>query len=119
MSDQNQPALPPGGDGIFHNLALRIRLIGRLLADPRISFLLKLLPFGSFLYLIIPDIAPGPIDDIAVIWLGAYLFVELCPPDIVEEHLEALTQVIPGEWHDAEEGGAEVIDSNFKSDEGE
>jgi hypothetical protein len=52
--------------------------------------LLKLLPIGSLVYLVMPDIAPGPIDDAAVIWLATYLFVELCPPDIVQEHLDAL-----------------------------
>ena len=51
---------------------------------------LKMLPIGSLAYLVIPDIAIGPIDDAAVIWLATYLFVELCPPAVVQEHLEAL-----------------------------
>lgn len=117
MSDQEQPGLPPGKGGIFQDLALRIRLIGRLLADNRISFILKLLPVGSFFYLLIPDIAPGPLDDMAIVWLGAYLFVELCPPDLVQEHIEALTQVIPGEWRDPQDVEGDMIDLEFKSDD--
>jgi hypothetical protein len=117
MSDQEQPALPPGKGGVFQDLALRIRLIGRLLADNRISFFLKLLPVGSFFYLLIPDIAPGPLDDIAIVWLGAYLFVELCPPDIVQEHIEALTLVVPGEWRDPLDGEGDIIDLEFDTDD--
>jgi hypothetical protein len=78
------------GGGFFQDLTLRFKLILRLLGDPRVSPLIKILPIGSLLYFVIPDIAPGPIDDAAVIWLATYLFVELCPPDVVQEHLEAL-----------------------------
>ncbi|OGN92055.1 MAG: hypothetical protein A2Y88_08760 [Chloroflexi bacterium RBG_13_48_10] len=76
--------------GFFQDLSLRLKLILRLMGDPRISPLLKLLPIGSLVYLVVPDIAIGPIDDAAVIWLATYLFVELCPPAVVQEHLEAL-----------------------------
>ena len=75
------------------------------MGDNRVSPLLKLLPIGSALYFIIPDLAIGPMDDVAVVWLGTYLFVELCPPEIVEEHMAALrNQALPGEWHDPESG---------------
>lgn len=76
--------------GFFWELSTRIKLILRLLADGRVNPLLKLLPIASLAYLIIPDLAPGPIDDALIIWLGAYLFVELCPPEVVEEHLKKI-----------------------------
>lgn len=76
--------------GFLQDLTMRIKLILRLMADSRVSPMLKLLPIGSLAYLVIPDIAIGPIDDAAVIWLATYLFVELCPPAVVQEHLEAL-----------------------------
>lgn len=76
--------------GFLQDLTLRIKLILRLMGDSRVSPMLKLLPIGSLAYLVIPDIAIGPIDDAAVIWLATYLFVELCPPAVVQEHLEAL-----------------------------
>jgi hypothetical protein len=32
----------------------------------------------------------GPIDDAAMLGLGCYLFIELCPKDVVEEHIQQL-----------------------------
>jgi hypothetical protein len=87
---KNRQVTPFRGDGIFFGLANQIKLIVRLMADPRISPWLKLLPVGALVYLVVSDLAPGPIDDAAAIWLGAYLFVELCPPAIVQEHRLAL-----------------------------
>jgi hypothetical protein len=89
-NEPNRKITLPTGGGIFPDLAKRVKLIFRLLADPRVSPLVKLLPIGSAIYLVFPDLAPGPIDDAAIIWLATYLFVELCPPDIVEEHMQAL-----------------------------
>lgn len=107
--------IPHQGGGVFQDLALRIKLIVRLMADRRVSPWLKLMPIGSLLYLLFPDIAPGPIDDAAIIWLGFYLFVELCPPQIVEEHMKALRRAIPAEWHDVpgKEGEEEIIEAEF------
>jgi hypothetical protein len=119
--DKRRTIIPSKGGGVFNDLAIRIKLIFRLITDPRINPLLKLLPFGSLLYFILPDLAIGPIDDVAVVWLGAYLFVELCPPDVVQEHMEALkNQPIIGEWRDLNESGGEVIDGEFweKKDRG-
>jgi len=91
MSDKpNRKISLPHGGGFFSDITLRIKLILRLMADGRVNPLLKILPIGSLVYLIMPDVAPGPIDDAALIWLATYLFVELCPPAVVQEHLEAL-----------------------------
>jgi hypothetical protein len=48
-----------------------------------------------------------------VIWLAAFLFVELCPPEVVQEHMAALDQVVPGEWHDVPVGDDDVIDAEY------
>lgn len=104
MGKNDERKLIPGSKGgVFTELSLRIKLIWRLLRDRRVNPLLKLLPFGTLLYFLVPDILPGPIDDAMLIWLGAYLFVELCPPEIVQEHMDALTQVIEGEWRELDE----------------
>lgn len=114
MSDKKERKIIPSEGGIFNNLSQRIKLIFRLLGDSRISPFLKLLPIGSALYFVIPDLALGPIDDVAVVWLGTYLFVELCPPEIVEEHMAALrNQALPGEWSDPETGKEDVIEGEF------
>lgn len=94
MSDKKPRSISPYGGGVFQGLANRIKLILRLIGDSRVSPLLKLIPVTSLVYLIFPDIAPGPIDDAAIIWLSTYLFVELCPPEVVQEHLDAIEKIV-------------------------
>lgn len=103
MSDPSPKKITPRDSGFFDNLTVQIKLILRLLADRRVSPLLKLLPIGALFYLIVPDIALGPIDDALVIWLGSALFIELCPEEIVKEHRDALTSVVEAEWREIEE----------------
>lgn len=100
MNDKPSRSVVPKSGGVFHEAALRIKLIVRLMGDRRVSPLVKLLPVGALAYWLIPDIAPGPIDDALLMWLGSYLFVELCPPAVVQEHLRELTAVIDGEWRE-------------------
>jgi hypothetical protein len=118
MSDfRNRSITPSKGGGVFNDLAIRIKLILRLLGDGRVSPLLKLLPIGSLVYLAVPDLAPGPLDDAAIIWLGTYLFVELCPPDVVQEHMKSLQRVIPSEWNDPVEKADDIIDAEYTEEE--
>jgi hypothetical protein len=118
MSDKtNRKIMLPQSGGFFAELTLRIKLILKLLGDKRVNILLKILPIGSLVYLVMPDIAPGPIDDAALIWLATYLFVELCPPDVVQEHLEALkaTRKVMDSYQETSqpEGQGEVIDGEI------
>jgi hypothetical protein len=119
MTDpRNRSLLPSQPGGFFQDLSVRIKLILRLLGDRRVNPLLKLLPLGSLVYLIVPDIAPGPLDDAAIIWLGTYLFVELCPPDVVQEHLTNLRSPLSGEaQRDPLETEGEIIDAEFREEE--
>jgi hypothetical protein len=81
---------PPGG-GFFAEIGNQFRLVLKLMADPRVSPLVKLLPVGSLLYLISPiDFAIPVVDDAAILWIASTIFVELCPPEIVAEHRTAL-----------------------------
>lgn len=120
MSDQTPRSIQPGG--FFPELGLRIKLILRLIADRRVSPLLKALPLVSVVYLLVPtDLLPLiPLDDAAVLYLGGTLFIEMCPSEIVEEHMNRLRleaqnravqpgsqseppTVIDGEFHDVDE----------------
>lgn len=83
--DSGGGPITPYGGGFFQTFNDRIRLIIRLVADARVNPLIKMLPIGSLVYLLFPDIMPGPIDDAVLLWLSNYLFVELCPPDVVDE----------------------------------
>lgn len=97
--DYNSKKLQSVDGNMLKSLILRGKLILRLMNDSRISTMLKLLPLGSLIYLISPiDFIPGiaapfigAADDVAIVWFGITLFVELCPPDIVDEHLAELT----------------------------
>ena len=114
MSGKKDRDIIPSQGGVLNDLALRIKLIFRLLGDRRVSPFLKLLPIGSALYFVIPDLAIGPLDDVAVVWLGTYLFVELCPPEIVQEHLAALADPsLPSQWRDTDASQDEVIEGEF------
>ena len=102
-------------EGLFKGLYNNLRLIVRLLKDDRVSPLLKLLPIGTLIYLVVPvDILPiNPIDDGLVVWLGGYLFIELCPDDVVEEHRKALKQAVIKDKIDGEIN-QKVIDGEYK-----
>ena len=114
MSDRDSRNLVPSDGGFFHNIALHIKLVFRLLADPRVSLWLKILPFFSLAYLIFPEPIIGPIDDSIIIGVSFYLFIELCPDEVVQEHMAALTNVIPGEWRDSDGPNGEIVDADFE-----
>ena len=97
MANRNKLMIPPQG-GMVRDFILRVKLILRLIGDKRVNPLLKLIPIAGLVYLVspldlIPDIAfpiIGELDDAAVLWITNYFFVELCPPEVVNEHLKAL-----------------------------
>lgn len=99
-------------DGVLSGLLLNIRLVVRLLKDKRVNPLLKILPIGALIYLLTPiDILSlNPIDDGLVMWLGSYLFIQLCPTDIVDEHRNALLKT--GDQPEQTRQG--VIDALFR-----
>ncbi len=115
MTDNRNRKITPVQRGMFGVLSNRVKLIARLLADSRVSPLIKLLPIGTLVYLVVPDLIPTPIDDGLIIWLGTSLFVELCPPEVVAEHQKALDSIIQGEWQDpkAGDGDEEIIDAEY------
>ncbi|SRR6266498_3598342 len=97
MSDKKSRRIvvPPQG-GMLRDLVSRMKLILRLMGDKRVSPWVKLIPVGALAYLISPiDIIMGipgidALDDAAVLWFGSTLFVELCPQDVVQEHMHDL-----------------------------
>jgi uncharacterized membrane protein YkvA (DUF1232 family) len=109
----------------IQELLRQARLAWRLFLDPRVPWVTKLIPPAVLVYLLSPiDILPdltlglGQLDDIAVLLLGTKLFIDLCPTDVVREHLEALGAKIE-EWT---AGEPTVIEGEFtvegKQDEG-
>lgn len=84
-----------------------MQLVWRLMLDPRVPFLPKLIVPLVALYVLSPlDLVPdvllvvGQLDDIAILFFGTKLFINFCPPDVVMEHRRAL-------------GGADVTSDDY------
>ena len=70
------------------------RLYWRLFRDHRVSILAKALLVSALAYLVwpadlVPDFVPfvGEVDDLAVVLSGLWLFVRLCPAEVVRERV--------------------------------
>ncbi len=102
MPDETSRKAPDSS--VWPVIAREARLIGRLILDRRVPWYLKLLPIGAAVYAVSPvDLLPlNPLDDAAVVSLAFYLFVELCPPEVVAEHRQSMKGVVPGRWRDPE-----------------
>ena len=102
----------------------RIRLTWRLLREPGVAILAKLLPLLAVLYVVfpldfVPDLIPvlGQLDALGVIVLGMEAFVRLCPQDAVVFHRDAISfgrKYTP--MLRPEEAGR-VIDAEFRRDD--
>ena len=97
--------------GTLAQVVRSIQLVWRLMADPRVPTMTKLIIPGVIVYVllpidIIPDVIPilGQLDDLAVVFFGIRFFIEMCPPDVVMEHrraLEGAARPSRGEYVDA------------------
>ncbi len=113
MPNPRDLMIPPQG-GMIRDFVLRVRLILRLIRDRRVSFWLKIIPVAGIIYLISPfDLIPdivfpviGELDDAAILWITNALFLELCPPQIVREHVRALL------GDTMKRGDGEVVDAD-------
>ena len=90
----NLTVVQEGGE--IHETMNHLKLIFRLMGDPRVNIFAKVIPLGALLYLVSPiDAIPipviGALDDAAILWLSSYVFTELCPPEVVQEHQKALS----------------------------
>ena len=84
--------------GFLGGVIKQVRLAWRLLHDSRVPGWVKMIPFASLVYFLMPiDLLPelvlpglGELDDIAILLLALKMFVELSPAPVVREHLENL-----------------------------
>ena len=108
--------VPPQG-GMLRDFAARLKLIFRLLGDRRVNFFLKFLPLASVAYLLWPLDAIalpiiGVLDDAAILWIGSTLFVELCPPNVVQEHMNELASNVDDSSGDVVDAEASDVDNS-------
>jgi len=83
--------------GFFGELWQQVRLVYKLLLDPEVPIYLKALPFAAFVYLLfpfdfLPDVIPGlgQLDDITILVIGAKMFIDMAPKQVVSRHLQAM-----------------------------
>ena len=91
------PPLGARGLQFIRHLPQFARLYWRLLRDGRVSIWPKTLLAVGVLYVLspidlIPDVVPviGEVDDLVVLILLCRLFVYLCPPEVVREHVRRI-----------------------------
>jgi uncharacterized membrane protein YkvA (DUF1232 family) len=75
-----------------------VRLYWRLFRDSRVSILAKALLVLTLAYVVwpfdfIPDFVPvlGEMDDLGVVLSGLWLFIRLCPADVVRERVREIS----------------------------
>ena len=75
------------------------RLYWRLFRDRRVPILAKALLVATLAYVVwpvdfVPDFIPlvGEVDDLAVVLSGLWLFVRLCPPEVVRERVREIAE---------------------------
>jgi hypothetical protein len=80
--------------GFIAHLPSFLRVFYRLMTDHRVSPIAKLVPLLGVLLLFTPpalelDFIPliGELDWLLVIFISLRIFVWLCPPDVVREHV--------------------------------
>ena len=95
---------PPSGGapnraGLFQELVQNATVVWRLLLDPRVPALTKLVPLATLIYIVFPfdfspDVIPGlgQLDDLLVLVLGVRAFMALCPQDRVQAHRDGASQ---------------------------
>jgi len=101
MTDNRRKLIANPQGGLMKSFVKQLKLIGKLMGDSRVSPFVKVLPIAALAYLISPvDLAPGVVfpvigalDDAAIMWIGSTLFVQLCPDNIVKEHMEELEMI--------------------------
>ncbi len=122
MNDERKPVVTPEPFGALRQIVQTLRLVWRLMQDPRVPIFPKLTVPAAIIYVLSPiDLLPdfilglGQVDDIAIFLFSIKFFIEMCPPDIVEEHRRALT-VSPKRSDDAQEN---VVEGSYhvKSDD--
>lgn len=76
-----------------------LRLFYRLITDARVSRWAKMVPVMGVLLLLTPpalelDLVPivGELDWLLVGYLSLKVFIWLCPPDVVREHVSRIAQ---------------------------
>ncbi len=109
--------------GFLGELWQQIRLVFYLIKDADVPIYLKILPFAGILYTLFPldliaDVVPvlGQLDDLTILLIGAKVFIEMAPPQVVARYME---QMNPQKAGTVVEGEATDVLPEVKLIEGE
>lgn len=108
---------------LLRTLVSSVRLTLRLVRDPAVPRLAKVLPLAAVFYLLspidgVPDLIPvlGQLDDLGVLMLALESFLRLCPEDVVAFHRSAMAA---GRPYGPVPPSAQVFDAEFRRDDGQ
>jgi uncharacterized membrane protein YkvA (DUF1232 family) len=116
MNKKPSRSIIPSQGGALKDLTLRAKLIFRLIGDKRVSPWVKLIPIAGLIYWLSPvDLIMGipgidAIDDVAILWFAQYMFIELCPPDVVRELSKQLSSNNTAVDEANQEDDGEIVD---------
>jgi len=76
-----------------------VRVFYRLMTDERVPMLAKTVPYMGLLLMVTPpalelDMIPivGELDWLVIAYLALKVFIWLCPPDVVREHVRQISR---------------------------
>lgn len=98
MADKKQSSTEKLKDvGFLGELWQQVRLVFYLIKDRDVPIYLKVLPFVGILYTLFPidiitDVVPvlGQLDDLTVLLIGAKVFIEMAPPQVVARYVDQM-----------------------------
>jgi uncharacterized membrane protein YkvA (DUF1232 family) len=103
---------------LLRTLVSNVRVSLRLLREPRVPLLLKLIPVLAGAYVIspldfVPDVLPiiGQLDDIGIVFIALETFLRFSPVDAVDFHRSAVAE---GRRFSPMPSGGDVIDAEFR-----
>ena len=103
---------------LLRTLVSHVRVTLRLLREPRVPLLFKLIPVLAAGYVIspldfVPDILPivGQVDDLGIIFIALETFLRLSPTGAVDYHRAAVAE---GRPFGPMPPNGEVIDAEFR-----
>ena len=109
--------------GFFGELWQQVRLVYYLIKDSEVPIYLKVVPFIGILYTLFPidiiaDVIPvlGQLDDLTILVIGAKVFIEMAPPQVVARYMAQMRGEASGM---IVEGQAKDVTSEVKFIEGE
>lgn len=103
---------------MLRTLVLHVRVTARLLREPRVPLIFKMIPLLAAGYVIspldfIPDVLPiiGQLDDLGIVFIALEAFLRVSPSDAVAFHRTAVTQ---GRRFSPMPATGDVIDAEFR-----